>query len=129
VLVPNSINHEEYKSTDENRKVQRKREHSPNSSEKYSEILDLRNPGNQRVNALRRVIGREENSLERECSGGTRVLRVRRENSRRGNSVARITGAGITDAGFASQDASNARSAFKSRREENADADEGSASR
>ena len=63
------------------------------------------------------------------CSGGTRVLRVRRENSRRGNSVARITGAGITDAGFASQDASNARSAFKSRREENADADEGSASR
>jgi len=60
VLVPNSINHEEYKSTDENRKVQRKREHSPNSSEKYSEILDLRNPGNQRVNALKRVIGREE---------------------------------------------------------------------
>ena len=28
-------------------------------------------------------------------------MRVRRENSRRGNSVARITGAGITDAGFA----------------------------
>ena len=52
---------------------------------------------------------------------------MRRENSRRGNSVARITGAGITDAGFALQDASKARSAFKSRREE--DADEGSASR
>ena len=78
----------------------------------YSEILDLRNPGNQRVNALKRVIGREEKfkrekSMERECSGETRVLKVGRENSRRGNSVARIadteiTDAGIADAGFAS---------------------------
>ena len=68
--------------------------------------------------------------MERESvQGETRALRVRRENSRRGNSVTRITGAGITDAGFASQDTSNARSAFKSRREENADADKGSASR
>ena len=37
--------------------------------------------------------------------------------------------AGIVDVGFASQDASNARSAFKSGREENADADMVSASR
>ena len=42
---------------------------------------------------------------------------------------AEIADAGITDAGFALQDASNARSAFKSRREENADADVVSASR
>ena len=38
---------------------------------KYSEILDLRNPGNQCVNALKRVIGKEEKfkrekSMERE---------------------------------------------------------------
>ena len=67
---------------------------------------------------------------------------MRRGGRRRGNSVARIadtefTDTGIADAGFASHRChkrevcvvTNARSAFKSGREENADADVGSASR
>ena len=38
----------------------RKREHSPKIFRKHSEIPDLRNLGNQRVNALKGVIDREE---------------------------------------------------------------------
>ena len=40
-------------------KSREKREHSPKYG-KYCEIPDLWNPGNQRVNPLKRVIDREE---------------------------------------------------------------------